>query len=135
MEDAAVANISHSSNAPTSNSSAALDLSNQGISASEAARALHDLRGDTTVNRVDLSGNPGIFLERVEKGAISTIDVLCTLLDENKKITSLDLSGTGLDFACASKLARVLRDNKSIKSLGLKNCPSAAPVLSALLMR
>lgn len=136
MADAAVANTPDSSIGNRSViKKATLNLSNLRLSASDAARNLHDLREDETITRVDLSGNPGIFLDELDKDGLSTIDELCSLLAENKTVTAIDLSGTGLDFACAKKLAQSLRRNTFVKSLGLKNCPAAAPVLSALLMR
>ena len=112
-----------------------LDLSCAELGCTAAAHALHELRAaPTAITALDLSRNAAIFAPATA-GALSTIDELCALLAESDALTSLDLSGTNLGPADASKLAMALRRNTALRSVGLKNCKNAAPVLSALLMR
>jgi len=120
-----------------------LDLSRRDLDSAATAQALRELRTDTSVTKLDLSGNSAIFAAGVAApgppgGAqppVAAIDELCAVLAENTTLTSLDISDTDLGPAEASALALALRGNRTINSLGLKNCRSAAPVLQALLMR
>ena len=112
-----------------------LDLSRRQLGAAAAAQALYELRAaPSAITTLDLSFNAAVFAPAAA-GALSAIDELCALLAESEALTALDLSGTNLGPVDASKLALVLRENTVLRSVGLKNCKNAAPVLSALLMR
>ena len=112
-----------------------LNLSNSGLTAGGAAEALREVRKEgSKVTTVDLSFNSSIF-SPPPPGSTSTISELCSLLAENETVTALDISGTDLGPKDATELARALKKNTAVRSLGVKNCKNAAPILAALLMR